>query len=170
MAFRAQMRLFGSINNEFVVSYTTKADATPVSQSADMNDNDRQFLIELAQAAIDSARLEPGASALDPEGKPTGRPNTLDFAIIPPGGRTIRPFGWRKSPQLRTGLVPVEEGLNHLRLIAACQNGPEWRVLDGTAALWPYAVPGHVNFDGTAVFFPGSKQKNTSVFSPQQDL
>lgn len=158
------MRLLAPIDNEFVVSYTTKADATPVPQSADMNDNDRQFLIELAQAAIDSARLEPGASALDPEGKPTGRPNTLDFAIIPPGGRAHYPALWvEEIPySFATGLVPVEEGLNHLRLIAACQNGPEWRALDGAAALWPYAVPDHVNFDGTAVFFPGT-------YSPDAD-
>ena len=123
-----------------------------------MNENDREFLIELAHAAIDSARVEPGGSALDVKGRPIGRPNTQDFSIIPPGGRAVYPALWVQDFTITfaTGLVPVEEGLNHLHLIAACQNGPEWRQLDGEAAIWPYAVPDHVNFDGSAVFFPGT--------------
>lgn len=106
-----------------------------------LSDNDRRFLIELARAAIDSARVAPGERAASPDGTPTGIPNMQYFAIVAPGGRGCYPALWVADLTftVATGLVSAAEGLKHLRLITACHNRPEWRRLDGGAAIWPYA-------------------------------
>src|SRR5205823_11532128 len=43
-----------------------------------------------------------------------------------------------------------------LNVIAHAQNGPTERRLKSGAIVPPYAIPDHVNFDGGAVFFPGT--------------
>ena len=61
-----------------------------------------------------------------------------------------------------SGLVPPAEIRNHLRLVAKCQNGSQERALKSGAAIPPFAIPDHINFDGSPVFFPGT-------YSPGED-
>ena len=61
-----------------------------------------------------------------------------------------------------SGFITPEEGLNHLRLIAERQNGPEERRLKSGAIVPSFAIADHINFDGSAVFYPGT-------YSPGED-
>jgi hypothetical protein len=123
-----------------------------------LSEEDRTFLRGLAGAAIAAASVAPRSSATDKHGRPIGRPNTLGFAAIRPGGRACYPAIWVQDFTMTyaCGLVPRETGLSHLRCILGRQNGPRPRELAGGARIPAFAVPDHVNLDGSAVFFPGT--------------
>lgn len=120
---------------------------------------DVEFLAELTRATIESARVYPGGETVgEHEGKAIPVKNTLTFTAIRPAGLKAYPAIWVQDFTMgySSGFVSVEEGLGHLRLIASLQNTDGERHLDKGAIVPQFAVPDHINLDGTAVFFPGT--------------
>ncbi|WP_043584687.1 hypothetical protein [Geminisphaera colitermitum] len=113
-----------------------------------------RYLSGLAAAAIETARVRPGQRVT-----PDLPANTTSHTLIRPGGRDCYPAVWTQdfAMTLATGHVSPDEMWNHLALIATVQNGPAPRRLALSGALIPpYAIPDHVLFDGTPVYFPGA--------------
>ena len=124
------------------------------------NEDDVRFLAELTRATIDSARVQPGEElAGEHAGKAVPVKNNLGFAAIRPAGASkAYPAIWIQDFTMAysSGFIPCDEGLAHLWLIASRQNsGPE-RNLPSGAIIPPHAIPDHINFDGTPVFYPGT--------------
>lgn len=104
---------------------------------------DLEYLQELARKTI--------ATATKSESKAK-----LGFEAITPGGNYpalwVRDFSMAAdSPIIRDDQVRA-----HLFQIANSQNGPATRKLGQRAEITPYAIPDHINYDGRAVFFPGT--------------
>jgi len=101
---------------------------------------------------VDACRVPPGKVL------PNGARNELSFTAIRPGGRNCYPAIWVQDFTMifASGFVTVQDGLDHLELILRCQNGGSTRTLKSGARLPPHAIPDHINFDGTPVFFPGT--------------
>jgi hypothetical protein len=112
--------------------------------------SDVQFLTGLAAATIEKARVQPGGTR---GGMP---PNNQGFSLITPGGNY--PAMWVRdfAMSLDCGLIRPAEILDHLQLIARSQNGEQERRLASGGIIPPFAVPDHINFDGRAVFYPGT--------------
>jgi hypothetical protein len=93
-------------------------------------------------------------------------PNTTGIALVTPGGNYpalwIRDF----AMSLDCGLIGVDEMLSHLRLIAKCQNGEKERRLPSGAIIPPYAIVDHVNFNGGAVYYPGTDSSGDDQGAP----
>jgi hypothetical protein len=51
---------------------------------------------------------------------------------------------------------------NHLLLTCKAQNGPSERRLAGGLHIPPWAIPDHINYDGKAVFYPGTYSSGES--------
>lgn len=113
---------------------------------------DLSFLRDLTRDVVEASRVKPGQKAA---GSPT---NTCGFTLIMPGGRGSYPAFWIRdfAMSLESGFITPEEMLNHLRLAARCQNGPVARKLQRGLVIPPFAIPDHINFDGGAVFYPGT--------------
>jgi hypothetical protein len=119
------------------------------------------FLKELAAATIESARVRPGYS----RGGGMG-PNVTGVTVITPGGNY--PALWTRdfAMSLDCGLIAPTEILQHLRLIARCQNGPQERRLPSGAVIPPFAIVDHVNFAGGAVYYPGTYSSGDDQGTP----
>jgi hypothetical protein len=80
------------------------------------------------------------------------------FALVRPGGRDCYPAFWIRdfAMSLESGFISPVEILNHLRLTAEKQNGPQTRYLKNGLQIPPYAIADHINFDGSAAFYPGT--------------
>jgi hypothetical protein len=109
-----------------------------------------EFLTGLAAATLKKARVQPGQSR---GGMP---PNNQGFSLITPGGNY--PAMWVRdfAMSLDCGLIRPAEIFDHLLLIARSQNGEKERRLASGGIIPPFAIPDHVNFDGGAVFYPGT--------------
>ncbi len=120
---------------------------------------DVQFLAELTKATLESARVYPDQEAVgEHEGKAFPVKNVLGFTAIRPAGLKAYPAIWVQDFTMgySSGFVAVDEGLAHLRLIASLQtSGPE-RSLPSGAVIPCNAIPDHINFDGSPVFYPGT--------------
>jgi hypothetical protein len=119
---------------------------------------DLKFLRELTRDVVEQSRVKAGSRV---GSAPT---NTCGFTLIMPGGRGGYPAFWIRdfAMSLESGFITSEEMLQHLRLTARCQNGPGPRTLKHGLIIPPFAVPDHINFDGSAVFYPGT-------YSPGED-
>ena len=95
-------------------------------------------------------------------------PNTTGAPLIRPGGRSDYPACWVRdfAMSLDCGLIPAGQIHHHLRLFAEKQNGPEERRLKSGGVIPPFAVPDHVNFDGSAVFYPGTNSTESQGGEP----
>lgn len=114
---------------------------------------DVEFLKRLTLEILEQSRVKPGTNG--PPNWPIK--NSVGFALVTPGRQGYPAFWIRDfSMACDSGLVPTQEIRNHLFLVARCQNGESERKLQSGAFLPPYAIPDHINFDGTAVFFPGT--------------
>ncbi|MBI4326731.1 MAG: hypothetical protein HY674_15920, partial [Chloroflexi bacterium] len=124
------------------------AAVSPQSQHA----QDMRFLSDLTRDTVAASRVRPGHKA---GGSPT---NSCGVTLIMPGGRGGYPAFWIRdfAMSLESGFVTAEEMLNHLRLTAQRQNGPVARPLKHGLIIPPFAIPDHINFDGGAVFYPGT--------------
>ncbi len=111
-----------------------------------------EFLHELTRDVVAASRVRPGEKVGDSPA------NSTRFTLIRPGGRACYPAMWIRdfSMALDSGFISPEETANHLRLIAEKQNGPAERHLKSGAIIPPYAIADHINFDGGAVFYPGT--------------
>ena len=85
-------------------------------------------------------------------------PNALPFDPVKPGGLKSYPAVWVQDFTMvfSAGFLPPECGLDHLRLMLQTQNGEHEWVLDSGAAVPPWAIADHINFNGKPVFFPGT--------------
>lgn len=108
------------------------------------------FLREMTRDVIEAARVQPG------ERKGSNVANSVGFPLLTPGGNY--PAYWIRdfSMSLGSGFITADEMLAHLRLAARCQNGPTARRLRNGLLIPPYAIPDHINFDGSPVFYPGT--------------
>lgn len=113
---------------------------------------DIEFLRGLTRDVVAASRVKPGERV---GGAPA---NSCGVTLIMPGGRGSYPAFWIRdfAMSLESGFITAEEMLNHLRLTARCQNGPTARHLEHGLVIPPFAIPDHVNFDGGAVFYPGT--------------
>jgi hypothetical protein len=113
---------------------------------------DLRFLNDLTRDVVEASRVRPGQRIGDSAINSTG------ITLIRPGGRACYPAMWPRdfSMSLDSGLITTDEAMQHLRLIAQLQNGPKPRKLRSGAVIGPFAIPDHINFDGSAVFYPGT--------------
>lgn len=113
---------------------------------------DIEFLRGLTRDVVAASRVKPGERV---GGVPA---NSCGVTLIMPGGRGSYPAFWIRdfAMSLESGFITAEEMLNHLRLTARCQNGPTARQLEHGLVIPPFTIPDHVNFDGSAVFYPGT--------------
>src|SRR5438105_13331477 len=113
---------------------------------------DFAFLHDLTKNVVEASRVRPGERVGDSPA------NSVGHTLIRPGGRADYPAMWVRdfSMSLDCGIITGDEIANHLNLIANSQNGPNERRLKSGAIVPPYAIPDHINFDGGAVFFPGT--------------
>ncbi|MEQ1933369.1 MAG: hypothetical protein ABL962_05760 [Fimbriimonadaceae bacterium] len=104
---------------------------------------DFDFLRELAKSTI--------VSATKSESVPY-----LGHAVITPGGDY--PAFWIRDFSMAAGCGLISSRIlhNHIRLIAKSQNRPSERRLGERALIPAHAIPDHVNYDGGAVFYPGT--------------
>ena len=130
----------------------------------ELDASDLGFLAEITSAAVEASRVYPGQKTVSYRNQPGGESNSLGFTLIRPGGRECYPAVWTQdfAMAFSSGFITPEEGLNHLRLIAERQNGPEERRLKSGAIVPSFAIADHINFDGSAVFYPGT-------YSPGED-
>src|SRR5688572_14505188 len=114
--------------------------------------DDIRYLEEMTRDVTEAARVRPGQRVGDSPA------NTTGHTLIRPGGRGAYPAMWVRdfSMALDGGYVTLDEAAQHLKLIEKSQNGWRQRKLKSGAVIPAYAIPDHINFDGTAVFFPGS--------------
>ena len=114
---------------------------------------DLEFLKSLTLDILAQSRVAPGTN-----GPPNwGIKNTVGFSLVTPGRRGYPAFWIRDfSMACDSGLVPTKEIENHFLLVAKCQSGASVRRLKSGGVLPPFSIPDHINFDGSAVFYPGT--------------
>jgi hypothetical protein len=114
--------------------------------------DDLRFLESLARDVVEASRVRPDQRIGESPANSTGD------TLIRPGGRTCYPAMWVRdfSMSLDSLLITPKEAQHHLALIARCQNGPTERKLKSGGIIPPFAIPDHINFDGGAVFYPGT--------------
>jgi hypothetical protein len=146
---RASATLTAAAASSSIAARLGRAAAEPGKEPL-LGEVDMVFLKQLAAATIERARVRSGETR--------GRmpANDRGFTLITPGGHY--PAFWIRdfAMSLDCGLIGAEEVLPQLELIARCQNGERERRLQSGAIVPPFAVPDHVNFDGGAVFYPGT--------------
>lgn len=139
--------------NDFVFT-PTSSPLAEVCRQVDLDPISLDYLSGFAAAAIEEARVRPGQRVA-----PVLPANTTPHTLIRPGGRDCYPAVWTQdfAMTLATGHVTPDEMWHHLELIASAQNGPTLRHLAMSGArIPPYAIPDHVLFDGTPIYFPGT--------------
>ena len=113
---------------------------------------DRQFLSDITRATVHASRVAQGQAVAG------SVPNSTGQTLIRPGGRDCYPAFWPRdfAMSLDSGFITRDEALHALRVIAKSQNGAQPRNLPSSAAIPPFAIPDHVLFDGSPVFYPGA--------------
>lgn len=78
--------------------------------------------------------------------------------LLPSGDEKYLSFWVRDCAMMaESGLIPDRDLERYLSIIALCgQNGADTRLLENGLTVPPYAVADHINYDGRAVFFPGT--------------
>ncbi|MEA2708192.1 MAG: hypothetical protein QOF78_793 [Phycisphaerales bacterium] len=106
----------------------------------------------MTRDVVEASRVRPGERV---GGSPA---NTQGHTLIRPGGRGAYPAMWVRdfSMSLDSEFITLDEAAEHLKFIAKSQNGRAQRKLKSGAIIPPYAIPDHINFDGGAVFYPGT--------------
>jgi hypothetical protein len=113
---------------------------------------DIQFLEEMTRDVVEASRVRPGQRIGESPA------NTQGHTLIRPCGRGAYPAMWVRdfSMSLDGGYITVDEAVQHLALIRKSQNGWRQKKLKSGAIIPAYAIPDHINFDGGAVFYPGT--------------
>jgi hypothetical protein len=117
-----------------------------------MDADDLRFLRALARDVVQASRVRPGERVGDSPA------NTCGHTLIRPGGRACYPAMWVRdfAMSLDCGLITQEEARQHLDFVARSQNGATERRFGDRAIVPPFAIPDHISFDGSAVFYPGT--------------
>lgn len=118
-----------------------------------LSPEEHTFFTDLTRDVTDACRLSQA-----PQEVQQRHPCRLPFDPVKPGGVQAYPAVWTQDFTMiyAAGFLSPETGLAHLRLILDTQNGPEPKTMNTGAVVPPWAIPDHVNFDGTPVYFPGT--------------
>ncbi len=122
------------------------------SWAAEFPAQDLEFLRGLTRDVVAASRVKPAQKA------GSSPANSCGVTLIMPGGRGSYPAYWIRdfAMSLESGFITWEEMRDHLRLTVRCQNGPVARRLKRGLVVPAFAIPDHINFDGSAVFYPGT--------------
>ncbi|MBP1990173.1 hypothetical protein [Paenibacillus eucommiae] len=128
------------------------------------------YLQKLTLSVVDDSRIRPGVSLFDLQGgiqlqeQVTTMPcvNQTGITLIRPGGWACYPAFWIRdlAMSLDSDAVGLDELKAMIRLTASSQNGPEALRMDD-AFVPAFAVPDHINLDGSPVYFPGTYSSGT---------
>ena len=83
--------------------------------------------------------------------------------LLPSGDEKYLSFWVRDCAMMaESGLLPDSDLLRYLEIIATCgQNGNDTICLENGLTVPPFAVADHINYDGRAVYFPGTYQSGS---------
>lgn len=125
-----------------------------------MNAQHLYILEDLAAATIAQARVPPG-QCRDGKG-----PNSTGITIVTPGGHY--PAFWIRdfAMAIDCGLIDASSISDHFLLAARCQAPDVEQRLASGAIIPPFAVPDHINLDGTPVFYPGTYSSGEDQGAP----
>lgn len=122
--------------------------------------SDTAFLADQAQKIMDSARLAPGQT----KGK---WKNLTPYTLHVPGGNMGYPAYWIRDAvmMLQSGLIETSEVEGWIRFISSTIRNSDWTVRPGVVVP-AFAVPDHINLDGSASFYPGSYETGSRQGGP----
>jgi hypothetical protein len=129
--------------------------ATPpfVMAATELPKADMEFLHDLTRDVVEASRVKVGSNG----GGHWSLTNTCGFPLVTPGKDTYTAFWVRDfSMAVDSGFITAEELRRHLVLICRAQNGADDRKLAHDLHVPPWAIPDHINYDGRAVFYPGT--------------
>jgi hypothetical protein len=111
------------------------------------------FLRNMTRDVVAASCVAPGSNG----GGNSPITNSCGFTLITPGKDTYQAFWPRDfSMALGTGFISTNEMANHLHLLCQVQNGAQEIKLANGLHVPPWAIPDHINYDGKAVWFPGT--------------
>jgi len=112
--------------------------------------SDEAFFHEQARRIVDSAALAPGQSSGPWR-------NTTSFKMHVPGGNMGYPAYWVRDSVMMLGgdFITSAELEGWIRMICRTLVGPGDRQVRPGVVVPAYAVPDHINLDGTPTFYPG---------------
>ena len=86
-----------------------------------------------------------------------GKSEKIDL-LLPSGDEKYQSFWVRDCVMMaESGLVPLELMRKYIEIFAACgQNGEMPRFLQNGLVIPPFAVADHINYNGKAVYYPGT--------------
>ena len=118
-----------------------------------LSPDDEAYFTEFTSAVSDACHHSNSTQKIKDE-----NPNKLDFDPVKPGGLKSYPAIWTQDFTMvyAAGFISYENGFKHLLQILKVQNGKDSIQMNTGAAVPPWAIPDHVNFDGSPVFFPGT--------------
>jgi hypothetical protein len=116
-----------------------------------LDDADAAFLADLLVSVKSASTVAIGQKVADAPANSTG------VSLVRPGGRSCYPAFWIRdfAMSLASGCIPNQEMLDALLLTASCQC-EETRTLPTGGIIPAGAIPDHINFDGTPIFYPGT--------------
>jgi len=111
------------------------------------------YLHQVAREVTLASRVAPGGEISN------GGKNTTGYAVRVPGGtQSYYPAFWVRDAAMMLGadLVPAEEVMGWIRVVAAVQPGPDGLRFDHGLWIPPYSIPDHITLGGQACWFPGA--------------
>ena len=139
-------------------SFAFQPTTQPAAQPASLSDAD--WLEDQARRVVASSLLRAGET----RGPYT---NSAFFDLHVPGGNMGYPAFWVRDAAMMLGadLISAAELKGWITLIARTIRGADWNVRD--AVVVPaFFVPDHINFDGSACFYPGSYESGDKQGGP----
>jgi len=115
-------------------------------------------LSQMTSDVVQACRVQPGQSV---NGSPA---NTVGYTLIMPGGNGGYPAFWVRdfAMSLGSGCITPQEMSDQLQLIAQSQNGSNALNLANGLIVPPYAIPDHIEFNGSPTFYPGTYATGTN--------
>jgi len=116
-------------------------------------EDDLAYLKSVAHAVVDSAVVAPQGQI------PNGGKNLTNCTLRVPGGtQTYYPAFWVRDASMMLGadLVPADELLGWIKVIAATQPGPDGLTFPHGLRVPPYSIPDHITLAGEACWYPGA--------------
>ncbi|MCC6228029.1 MAG: hypothetical protein IT432_02260 [Phycisphaerales bacterium] len=139
-------------------SFAFQPTTQPAAQPASLSDAD--WLEDQARRVVASSLLRAGET----RGPYT---NSTPFDLHVPGGNMGYPAFWVRDAAMMLGadLISAAELKGWITLIARTIRSADWNVRD--AVVVPaFFVPDHINFDGSACFYPGSYESGDKQGGP----
>lgn len=139
-------------------SFAFQPTTQPAAQPASLSDAD--WLEDQARRVVASSLLRAGET----RGPYT---NSTPFDLHVPGGNMGYPAFWVRDAAMMLGadLISAAELKGWITLIARTIRSADWNVRDGVVVP-AFFVPDHINFDGSACFYPGSYESGDKQGGP----